>query len=66
MPPNDKPSRHGLGAEQLAKLADMLGVEMKPENLKTMAAQLQRLEEMDAADHQDDAPSLKMDAAWHD
>ena len=66
MPPNDKPSRHGLGAEQLTKLADTLGVDIKPETLASMAAHLNRLDDLDAAQLGDTAPALKMDAAWHD
>ena len=66
MPTKAKPAQPEIKAEQLTKLADTLGVDIKPETLASMAAHLNRLDDLDAAQLGDTAPALKMDAAWHD
>ena len=52
--------------DQLARLAEMLRLEVKPEDLAALADQLRTLEELEKSALQDVSPILKMDAGWHD
>lgn len=54
------------GADRLGRLAEVLGLEIAPEQLAAFAKQLRVLETLEIDELQDCAPILKMDADWHD
>ena len=53
-------------ADQLAKLAEMLRLDIADEQLAALARQLRRIDELEHAALSDVPPILKMDADWHD
>lgn len=53
-------------ARQLAKLAEMLRLEIAEEQLAALATQLRRIDELEHSALRDVPPILKMDADWHD
>ena len=61
-----KPADPAVSAENLARLAEMLGLEIPPETLAALSTQLGVVEALEQAELQDHPPILKMDAAWHD
>jgi len=52
--------------EQLARLAELLRLEIAEEELTTLATQLSLLEALEESELRDQPPILKMDADWHD
>ena len=65
--PNTKGQRAAeVRRVQLARLADLLDIEIADEDLSTLAAQLSALEALDESELRDQPPILKMDAEWHD
>ena len=54
------------GAAGLARLVEMLGLKIAPEDLAALSQQLRLLEALEIDELEDYAPILKMDAAWHD
>ena len=61
-----QPTEPEVSAEQLARLAVMLGLEIPPETLEALSKQLGAIEAMEQSPIQDLAPILKLDANWHD
>lgn len=61
-----QPSDPAVSAEDLARLAEMLGLEIPPETLASLSTQLGVVEALEQAKLQDHPPILKMDADWHD
>lgn len=66
MTDTNQPSAFANSAEQLARLADMLGLEIAPDDLKALANQLGMLEALEQLELQDYPPILKMDADWYE
>ena len=61
-----KPSELKAKEEQLAKLADMLGIDIAPPDLAALSHQLVLLQALEESALQDFAPILTMDADWRD
>ncbi|MCY3831408.1 MAG: hypothetical protein OXG85_00245 [Chloroflexi bacterium] len=51
---------------QLARLAELLQIEIADDDLATLATQLDALDALEESVLQDQPPILKMDADWHD
>lgn len=54
------------GEDRLLRLAEMLGLEIAPEDLEALSMQLRSLEALEQDELQDYSPILKMDADWYD
>ena len=52
--------------ERLTRLADMLRLEIAPEELVALSHQLGVIEALEQAELRDSPPILRMDAGWHD
>ncbi|MCY3781806.1 MAG: hypothetical protein OXG78_15940 [Chloroflexi bacterium] len=59
-----------IEADQVAAMAEMLGLEVAPEELAALAAalsnQIPSISALEAFDLRDYPPILKMDAEWYD
>ena len=66
MPTTNQTAGPEIRADQLTRLAEMLGVEIAPEHLAALANQLKLIDELEQSELQDYPPILKMDADWHD
>ncbi len=55
-----------IKAEQLARLAQILDVEIAPEELAALSNQLHLLDDLEQSKLHDHLPILKMDADWYD
>ena len=62
----NQPSDPEITADQLARLAEMLGVEMAREDLAALSNQLHLIDTLDQSELHDYPPILKMDADWYD
>ena len=62
----NQPSDPEIKADQLARLAEMLGVEMAREDLAALSNQLHLIDTLEQAELHDYPPILKMDADWYD
>ena len=62
----NQPSDPEITADQLARLAQMLGVEMAREDLAALSNQLHLIDTLDQSELHDYPPILKMDADWYD
>lgn len=61
-----KPSDPAVSPENLARLAEMLGLEIPRETLASLSTQLGVVEALEQAELQDYPPILKLDVDWHD
>ena len=66
MPNTKQPSVPNAKAEQLARIAELLRLEIDEEDLEALANQLHLLDALEESELRDYVPVLKMDAAWHD
>ena len=66
MPHTNQPSDPEIKADQLARLAQMLGVEIAPEDLAALSNHLHLIDTLEQSELQDYPPILKMDADWYD
>ena len=66
MPNTKQPSDPKAKAEQLARIAELLRLEIDEEDLEALANQLHVLDALEESELRDYVPVLKMDAAWHD
>ena len=62
----NQPSDPEIKADQLARLAQMLGLEIAPEDLAALSNQLHLIDALEQAELHDYPPILKMDADWYD
>ena len=62
----NQPTDPEITADQLARLAEMLGVEMAREDLAALSNQLHLIDTLDQSELHDYPPILKMDADWYD
>ncbi len=62
----NQPSDPEIKADQLARLAKMLGVEIASEDLAALSNHLHLIDTLEQSDLQDHPPILKMDADWYD
>lgn len=61
-----QPSDPRAKAEQLARIAETLRLEIDDEDLEALSIQLRSIEALEASALADCPPILRMDAAWHD
>lgn len=66
MPDTDMPASEAELTRQLLKLAEMLSLEIAPEDLAALANQLALIESLEASALREYPPILTMDADWHD
>lgn len=66
MPNANQTSDVDVKADQLARLAAMLGLEIAPDDLTALSNQLLLIDALEAAELHEFPPILKMDAGWHD
>lgn len=66
MPDAKEQSETNVRREQLARLAELLGVEVADDDLATLATQLDALDALEESELRDQPPILTMDAGWHD
>ena len=59
-------TRPEFDANTIARLAQMLGIEIAPDDLAALAEQLRMLDDLEMSELQDTPPILTMDADWHD
>lgn len=62
----NQPSDSASDADQLAKLAELLRLDISEDDLKALSKQLQLIDALEEAELRDVPPILKMDADWHD
>ena len=62
----NQPTDPEITADQLARLAEMLGVEIAREDLAALSNQLHLIDTLDQSELHDYPPILKMDADWYD
>ena len=62
----NQPTDPEITADQLAWLAQMLDVEIAPEDLAALSNQLHLIDTLEQSELHDYPPILKMDADWHD
>ena len=62
----NQPTDPEITADQLARLAEMLGVEMAREDLAALSNQLHLIDTLEQSELHDYPPILKMDADWYD
>ena len=55
-----------MDPDQLAKLAELLGLDIAEDDLKALSNQLQLIDALEEAELREVPPILKMDADWHD
>ena len=61
-----QPPDAAIDADQLARLAELLRLEIAEDDLKALADQLRKIDALEEAELRDTPPILKMDADWHD
>ncbi len=61
-----QPPDSAIYADQLARLAELLRLEISEEDLKALSDQLRVIDALEEAELRDMPPILKMDADWHD
>ncbi|MCY3778912.1 MAG: hypothetical protein OXG78_01260 [Chloroflexi bacterium] len=66
MSEGNQPSDSNNDVEQLRRLAEMLGLDIAPEELAALSNQLGLIESLEQAELHDHPPILRMDAGWHD
>lgn len=66
MPHTSLGSDPEICAKQLARLAELLGVNIAPEDLAALANQLGLIDALEQSELHDYPPILKMDADWYD
>ncbi len=62
----NQPSDPEIQADQLARLAQMLGLEIALEDLAALSNQLHLIDALEQLELHDYPPILKMDADWYD
>lgn len=66
MPNKTQPSNQNAKAEQLARIAESLSLDIDKEDLEALSDQLNLLDALEESELHDFPPVLTMDAAWHD
>lgn len=66
MTKSKQPADPNAKAEQLARIADLLHLEIDEEDLEALSNQLNLMDALEESELRDVVPVLKMDAAWHD
>ena len=66
MPNAKQPPNQNAKAEQLARVAELLNLEIDDEDLEALSNQLYLMEALEESALHDFPPVLRMDAAWHD
>lgn len=66
MPNRTQPSSQNAKAEQLARIAELLHLEIDDEDLEALSNQLYLMDALEESELRDVVPVLTMDAAWHD
>ncbi len=61
-----QPPDSAIYADQLARLAELLRLEISEDDLKALSDQLRKIDALEEAELRDMPPILKMDADWHD
>ena len=61
-----QPSDPNVYADRLARIAELLSLEIEEEDLAALGKQLRVIEALEASELHDVPPVLTMDAAWHD
>ena len=61
-----QPSDPKAKAEQLARIAELLGLDIDNEDLEALSNQLYLIDALEESALRDYVPILRMDAAWHD
>lgn len=62
----NQPPDSAMDPDQLAKLAELLGLDIAEDDLKALSNQLQLIDALEEAELREVPPILKMDADWHD
>ena len=62
----NQPSDPEIKADQLARLAQMLGLEIAAEDLSALSNHLHLIDALEQSELHDYPPILKMDADWYD
>lgn len=62
----NQPPDIAMDADQLARLAGLLRLEISEDDLKALSDQLRLIDALEEAELHDVPPILKMDADWHD
>ena len=63
---SNEPSQPEFNAEAINRLAQMLGLEIAPEDLEALSKQLRLMDALEISELHDHPPILKMDADWYD
>ncbi|MCY3797985.1 MAG: hypothetical protein OXG84_09255 [Chloroflexi bacterium] len=66
MPNIKQPSDPKAKAVQLARVAELLQLEIDEEDLEALSEQVHLLDALEESELREYVPVLKMDAAWHD
>lgn len=66
MPKSKQPADPRAKAEQLARIAELLQLEIDEEDLEALSNQLNLIEALEESELHDFPPVLTMDAAWYD
>ncbi|MDE2637838.1 MAG: hypothetical protein OXI30_15855 [Chloroflexota bacterium] len=66
MPNTKQPSDPKAKADQLARIVELLRLEINEEDLEALSNQLYLMDALEESALHDYAPVLRMDAAWHD